>query len=144
MPYDPSAAQVELNKLINGINVSLGTQLRFVSVDEVVNAVNDPRAATSSVVSQVNRTPDQQIATIAEAITSDRTKLEATARLVDSDLKASPNLQAAFDDASTRLSSNEFLTLLSPLAPKLSIPTTSGGNIYGLIAENIDILGIHF
>ena len=58
MPYDSSAAQVELNKLISDVNATLGTHLNFVSVGDVVRAVDDPRGTTSSVVEQVNRTPD--------------------------------------------------------------------------------------
>ena len=78
MPYNPNAAQVELNKLISDVNDTLGTHLNFVSVDDLVRAVDDPRGTTSSVVEQVNKTPDQQIASIAEAVTSDAGRLDAT------------------------------------------------------------------
>ena len=93
MPFDPNAAQVELNKLISDVNASLGTQLKFVSVPEVTQATNDPRSAISSLVEQVNRTPDQQIASTAEAVTSHPGRLDATVTVIENDLKASPNLQ---------------------------------------------------
>jgi hypothetical protein len=144
MPYDPNAAQVELNKLISDVNATLGTHLKFVSVGDVVQAVNDPRGTTSSVVDQVNRTPDQQIASIAEAVTSNPGKLGATVTVVENDLKASPNLTAAFDEARTKISDSDFLKLISPLEPKLSIPVSHGGTVYNLILQNVHLLPIRF
>ena len=144
MPFDPNAAQVELNKLISDVNASLGTQLKFVSVAEVTRATNDPRGATSSVVEQVNRTPDQQIASIAEAVTRDPERLTATVKVIEDDLKVSPNLTAAFDEASGKISENEFLGLVSPLTPKLSIPVSQGGTIFDLIAQNAHLLPVRF
>ena len=118
MPYDPNAAQVELNKLISDVNDTLGTHLNFVSVDDLVRAVDDPRGTTSSVVEQVNKTPDQQIASIAEAVTSDPGMLGcATVQVVENDLKASPDLTTAFDEARTKISDSDFLKLISPLSP---------------------------
>jgi hypothetical protein len=144
MPYDPSTAQVELNKLISDVNATLGTQLKFISVDDVVRAVDDPHGTTSSVVEQVDKTPDQEVANVAEMIISDPQKLAATVRVVEEDLKVSPNLQAAFDDASGRMSLNDLLGLVSPLTDKLSIPTSSGGTIYDLIVQNVHLLPIRF
>jgi hypothetical protein len=144
MPYDPSTAQVELNKLISDVNATLGTQLKFISVDDVVRAVDDPHGTTSSVVEQVDKTPDQEVANVAEMIISDPQKLAATVRVVGEDLKVSPNLQAAFDDASGRMSLNDLLGLVSPLTDKLSIPTSSGGTIYDLIVQNVHLLPIRF
>jgi len=144
MPFDPNAAQVELNKLISDVNASLGTQLKFVSVAEVTQATNDPRSTTSSLVEQVNRTPDQQIASIAEAVTSDPGRLDATVTIIENDLKASPNLTAAFDEARTKISENDFLKLVSPLTHKLSIPVSQGGTLFDLIAQNAHLLPIRF
>jgi hypothetical protein len=144
MPYDPSTAQVELNKLISDVNATLGTQLKFISVDDVVRAVDDPHGTTSSVVEQVDKTPDQEVANVAEMIISDPQKLAATVRVVEEDLKVSPNLQAALDDASGRMSLNDLLGLVSPLTDKLSIPTSSGGTIYDLIVQNVHLLPIRF
>jgi hypothetical protein len=144
MPYDPSTAQVELNKLISDVNATLGTQLKFISVDDVVRAVDDPHGTTSSVVEQVDKTPDQEVANVAEMIISDPQKLAATVRVVGEDLKVSPNLQAAFDDASGRMSLNDLLGLVSPLTDKLSIPTSSGGTIYDLFVQNVHLLPIRF
>jgi hypothetical protein len=144
MPYDSSAAQVELNKLISDVNATLGTHLNFVSVGDLVQAVDDPRGTTSSVVEQVNRTPDQQIASIAEAITSDPGKLGATVTVIENDLKASPDLTAAFDEAKTKISDSDFLKLISPLAPKLSIPVSPGGTVFDLVAQNLHLLPIRF
>ena len=144
MPYDPNAAQVELNKLISDVNDTLGTHLNFVSVDDLVRAVDDPRDTTSSIVEQVNRTPDQQIASIAEAATSDPGKLDATIKVIENDLKASPDLTAAFDEARTKISDSDFLKLISPLEPKLSIPVSNGGTIFDLIAQNVHLLPIRF
>ena len=144
MPFNPNAAQVELNKLISDVNASLGTQLKFVSVADVTQAANDPRDATTSVVKQVNSTSDQQIASIAEAITSNPNRLAATVTVIENDLKASPNLTAAFDEASTKISDNDFLKLVSPLTDKLSIPVSQGGTIFDLIAQNVHLLPIRF
>ena len=144
MPYDSSAAQVELNKLISDVNTTLGTHLNFVSVGDVVRAVDDPRGTTSSVVEQVNRTPDQQIASIAEAVTSDPGKLDATVKVIENDLKASPDLTAAFDEAKTNISDSDFFKLISPLAPKLAIPVSHGGTVFDLIAQNVHLLPIRF
>jgi hypothetical protein len=142
MPYDRNAAQVELNKLISDVNATLGTQLKFISVDDVVQAVNDPQGTTSSVVEQVDKTPDQQVADVAETISSDPERIAATVKVVEDDLNASPNLQAAFEDANGRISQTDFLRLVSPLVDKLSIPTSSGGTIYDLIAQNLHLLPI--
>ena len=144
MPYNSSAAQVELNKLISDVNATLGTHLNFVSVGDVVRAVDDPRGTTSSVVEQVNRTPDQQIASIAEAVTSDPAKLNATVQVVENDLKASPDLTAAFDEVKTKISDSDFLKLISPLAHKLSIPVSHGGTVFDLIVQNVHLLPIRF
>lgn len=144
MPFDPNAAQVELNKLISDVNASLGTQLKFVSVPEVTQATNDPRSAISSLVEQVNRTPDQQIASTAEAVTSDPGRLDATVTVIENDLKASPNLTAAFDEAKSKISENDLLKLVSPLTHKLSIPVSQGGTLFDLIAQNAHLLPIRF
>jgi hypothetical protein len=144
MPFDPNAAQVELNKLISDVNASLGTQLKFVSVPEVTQATNHPRSTTSSLVEQVNRTPDQQIASIAEAVTSDPGRLDATVTVIENDLKASPNLTAAFDEAKSKISENDLLKLVSPLTHKLSIPVSQGGTLFDLIAQNAHLLPIRF
>jgi hypothetical protein len=144
MPYNSSAAQVELNKLISDVNATLGTHLNFVSVGDVVRAVDDPRGTTSSVVEQVNRTPDQQIASIAEAVTRDPAKLNATVKVVENDLKASPDLTAAFDEVKTKISDSDFLKLISPLAHKLSIPVSHGGTVFDLIVQNVHLLPIRF
>jgi hypothetical protein len=144
MPFDPNAAQVELNKLISDVNASLGTQLKFVSVPEVTQATNHPRSTISSLVEQVNRTPDQQIASIAEAVTSDPGRLDATVTVIENDLKASPNLTAAFDEAKSKISENDLLKLVSPLTHKLSIPVSQGGTLFDLIAQNAHLLPIRF
>jgi len=143
MPYDPSAAQIELNKLISDVNATLGTHLKFISVDDVVRAVDDPRGTTSSVVEQVNRTPDPQVADIAQMIASDPQRLAATVKVVEDDIKASPNLKAAFDDIIGKVSLNEFLGLVSPLRDKLSIPVSNGGTIFDLIIPNMHLLPIY-
>src|SRR5690349_5754389 len=62
--------------LKDGLQVLPSRLYNFVSVGDVVRAVDDPRGTTSSVVEQVNRTPNQQIASIAEAVTSDPGKLD--------------------------------------------------------------------
>src|SRR3954447_11879955 len=110
----------------------------------MVRAVDDPRDTTSSVVEEVNRTPDQQIASIAEAVTSDPGRLDATVTVIENDLKASPNLTAAFDEAKSKISENDLLKLVSPLTHKLSIPVSQGGTLFDLIAQNAHLLPIRF
>jgi GAF domain-containing protein len=144
MAYDPNAAQVELNKLLSDVNTTLGTHLKFVSVDDLVRAVDDPRGTTSSLVEQVDRTPDQQIANIAQMIASDPQKLAATVKVVEDDINASPNLKAAFDEISGKVTPNEMLGLVSPLTDKLSVPVSSGGTLLGLIEQTLPLLPIRF
>ncbi|MFL5283303.1 MAG: hypothetical protein ACJ8AW_20500 [Rhodopila sp.] len=55
-----------------------------------------------------------------------------------------PNLTAAFDEARTKISDSDFLKLILPLKPKLSIPVSHGSTVFDLIAQNAHLLPIRF
>jgi hypothetical protein len=144
MPYDPNLATIEANKLISDVNETAGTQLRFVTAADINRAVADPRGVTSLLVSQINGTPNDQISAAVELVAGNRSNLEATIQTIRTDLDNSPNLKAAFDDASQRVSTNDFIRLVSPLSSKLGLPTSSGATIFNLVTSNLDLIPIKF
>ena len=111
---------------------------------DINRAVTDPRGVTSLLVSQINATPNDQITAAVELVGGNRSNLEATIQTIRTDLDNSPNLKAAFDDASHRLSANDFTRLLSPLSGKLGLPTSSGATIFNVITSNSDLIPFRF